>query len=104
MEKNVKMSMLLEIYRSLLTEKQADIVDLYYNQNLSLSEIGEEFEISRQAVRKSLVEAEKNLTDFEKKLHLLEKQKKREEKIEEILKNMTDERLAKLVAELRSYD
>ena len=73
MEKSVKISMLLEIYHNMLTERQADIVDLYYNQNLSLSEIGDELEISRQAVRKSLVEAEKNLLSLEEKLKILEK-------------------------------
>ena len=66
MEKNVKISLLLEIYGKLLTDRQSDIADLYYNQNLSLSEIADEIGITRQAVRKSLIEAEKNLLDLEK--------------------------------------
>lgn len=101
MEKNIKMSMLLEIYEKLLTERQADTVDLYYNQNLSLSEIADEIGVTRQAVRKSLVEAEKNLEEFEKKLQVLEKQITRREKIDKILKKIKDESIAKLIEELR---
>ena len=102
MDKSVKISMLLEIYRKILTEKQADVVDLYYNQNLSLGEIAEDLNITRQAVRKSLVEAEKNLLMFEEKLDILERQIKREQKIDQILKKIEDEKLKKLIEELRA--
>ena len=61
MDKNIKVSMLLEMYGKLLTDKQVDVIDLYYNQNLSLSEIAEELNITRQGVRKSLVDGEKKL-------------------------------------------
>ena len=88
MEKSIKISMLLEIYGKLLTERQADTVDLYYNQNLSLSEIADEINVTRQAVRKSLVEAEKNLFEYEKKLNFLEKNIQRKEKIDKILNSM----------------
>ena len=71
MDKNIKISMLLEIYGKILTDRQADTVDLYYNQNLSLSEIADEVNITRQAVRKSLIEAEKNLFEYEEKLKFL---------------------------------
>lgn len=101
MEKNIKMSMLLEIYEKMITERQADTVDLYYNQNLSLSEIADEIGVTRQAVRKSLVEAEKNLEEFEKKLQILEKQITRREKIDKILEKIEDESIAKLIEELR---
>ena len=73
MERNVKISILLDIYKNMLTDRQADIVDLYYNQNLSLSEIADEIGVTRQAIRKSLVEAEKNLIMLEDKLNICEK-------------------------------
>ena len=100
MEKNVKLSMLLEIYKEMLTKKQADIIDLYYNQNLSLSEIANDLSISRQAVRKSLVEAEKNLFMFEEKLKILENKIKREEKIYKIINLLDDEKIIKMIEEL----
>lgn len=101
MEKNIKISMLLEIYGNLLTERQSDIADLYYNQNLSLSEIADEINITRQAVRKSLVEAEKNLFEYEEKLRFLEKSIQRRNKIDKILTLIDDDKLAKLIEELK---
>ena len=47
MEKNVEISLLFGFYKNLLTARQADTVDLYYNEDLSLAEIGEELGISR---------------------------------------------------------
>lgn len=102
MERNVKISILLDIYKNMLTDRQADIVDLYYNQNLSLSEIADEIGVTRQAIRKSLVEAEKNLIMLEDKLNICEKQKIRQEKIDEILKIIKDDKIAKLVEELKT--
>ena len=61
MDKNVKIGMLCDIYGELLTERQQDVLDLYYNQNLSLAEIAEEVGITRQAVKDSIVKGEKRL-------------------------------------------
>jgi len=101
MDKSVKISILLEIYKNMLTDRQADIVDLYYNQNLSLSEIADELKISRQAVRKSLVEAEKNLLMLEERLNIFQKQQIRQEKIDKILKLINDTKISELIEELR---
>lgn len=76
MEKNVKISMLLDIYGELLTEKQQDILDLYYNNNLSLAEIAEEVEITRQAVRNSIVKGEKKLFRTRRNFENYEKARK----------------------------
>ena len=101
MEKNIHISMLLEIYGKLLTQKQYDVVDLYYNQNLSLSEIAEEENITRQGVRKNLVDAENKLFDYEQKLLILKQRLSRAEIIEELIKETEDvsfkERLQKLL-------
>ena len=90
MEKNIHISMLLEIYGKLLTDKQYDVVDLYYNQNLSLSEIAEGENITRQGVRKNLVDAENKLFDYEEKLQILNQKKQRSKIIEELLKETED--------------
>ena len=73
MDKNVKIGMLLDIYGELLTDKQKDILDLYYNNNLSLAEIAEEVSITRQAVRDSIVKGEKKLFRFRRKAWNYEK-------------------------------
>lgn len=101
MEKNVKISMLLEMYGALLTEKQFNIIDLYYNQNLSLSEIGDDIEITRQAVRKSLVEGEKNLFSFEKKLGFLEEKIQRNKYIDELLQVSNEKKICEILEKLR---
>ncbi len=71
MEKNIQMTLLLELYGKLLTGKQFDVIDLYYNNNLSLSEISEDLKITRQGVRKNLVSAESNLLEIESKVGFL---------------------------------
>lgn len=76
MEETVKYSILLELYGKLLTEKQYQLLNDYYNQDLGLSEIAENLKITRQAVRDNLKKGENNLLDFEKKLHLMEKMEK----------------------------
>lgn len=70
MEKNVEISLLLSFYKNMLTERQADTVELYYNDDLSLSEVGAELGISRQGVRDNLKRAEAILYDVESKLGL----------------------------------
>lgn len=73
MEKNVKIGMLCDIYGELLTDKQKDILDLYYNNNLSLAEIAEEIGVTRQAVRDSIVKGENKLFRIRRKARNYEK-------------------------------
>lgn len=73
MAKDLKISYLLECYGNLLTEKQQRVVDMYYNADLSLTEIAEIESITRQGVHDFLKKAEAQLHDTEEKLHLLQK-------------------------------
>ena len=100
MDKNIKVSMLLEMYGKLLTDKQVDVIDLYYNQNLSLSEIAEELNITRQGVRKSLVDGEKKLLDIEEKLGFMAQKEKREKIINDIYQKTFDKSLRKKLLNL----
>ena len=68
MEKNVEISMLNQIYGKLLTTKQYEIIDDYYNNDLSLSEIAENNKITRQAVRDILKKGERKLFEYEENL------------------------------------
>ena len=99
LSKKVKISILCEIYGNLLTENQLDILDDYYNNDLSLGEIAENNNISRQGVRDLIKRAEIKLLDYEKKLGFMEKKKKNEkhlniaiEKIDSLEELMTDKK------------
>lgn len=67
----LKINRLFAIYGNLLTEKQQNIVSLYYQEDFSLSEISENLNISRQAVHDTLKKSEELLLNFENQLHLI---------------------------------
>lgn len=88
MEKNVQISMLCQIYGKLLTDKQYEFIDDYYNNDLSLSEIAENNEITRQAVRDIIKKGEKKLFEYEKELKIMEKMLEQEKKIKSITQDL----------------
>lgn len=77
-------SLLFDFYGKLLTKRQREVMELYYEENLSLSEIADEFQISRQGVHDALKNAEKALTLYEEKLALVEKMQTGRQAMEEI--------------------
>lgn len=108
MDKKVEISMLIQIYGTLLTEKQLDILDNYYNMDLSLSEIAENNEITRQAVRDIIKKGEKKLFEFEEKLQIMKKMLKQEKQISNILSELTqiearftDEQIAEILEHIK---
>lgn len=70
MEKNIKVALLFDFYRNVLTPRQIECIDLHYNEDLSLAEISEHLGITRQGVRDNIVRAEKTLFDIEERLGL----------------------------------
>lgn len=66
-----QVSMMLDTYGSLLTDKQYDALDLYYNEDLSLAEIAEQYDISRQGVRGTIKDGLSALCEFEDKLSVI---------------------------------
>ena len=70
MAKNLEIALLFDFYGDMLTDKQRDVVELYYDNDLSLSEIAENEGITRQGVRDSIKRAEAQLLDMEDRLHL----------------------------------
>jgi hypothetical protein len=72
-EKKVRMCALLDAYGKLLTQKQQQIMELYFGADLSLFEISENLGITRQAVHDSLLKAETALEKFEAECQMLAK-------------------------------
>ena len=89
MEEKVKISMLCEFYGALLTNKQYEFINDYYNNDLSLSEIAENNEITRQAVRDIIKKGEKKLFEYEEKLNFVKRTLNQEKKIEKALSELT---------------
>ena len=94
-EEKVKISILLELYGKLLTEKQYEFMDLYYNQDLSLSEIGDNNDITRQAVRTILLKSKKKLEEYEEQLKFMQKEEKIKKCIEELEETNADKKILK---------
>lgn len=94
MKEILQLTLLYDFYGELLTEKQRLVYEMYYQNDLSLSEIGEELSISRQAVRDQLKRAENILRNYENKLQLVErflKQKMAVQQIKNIIEEMEKE-------------
>jgi predicted DNA-binding protein YlxM (UPF0122 family) len=89
MNKKVEISMLCDIYGKLLTEKQFEFINDYYNNDLSLSEIAENNDITRQAVRDIIKKGERKLFEYEEKLLFMKKTISQEQKIQAILSELT---------------
>jgi len=87
-EKKLEVAMLYDIYHPLLTDTQKNIMDLYYNHDLSLTEIAEEVGVSRQAVYDHLKRTEKLLCDYEEKLKIREGESRRSRLIKEATSNL----------------
>lgn len=108
MEKNVKVSMLCQIYGKLLTEKQYDFLDDYYNKDFSLSEIAENYGITRQAARDNIVKGENKLFEYEEKLGIMKRTLNQEQQIVKILSELTkiqtrfsDEKIASILENVK---
>ena len=90
MEEKVKISMLCQLYGKLLTKKQFEFIDDYYNNDLSLSEIAENHNITRQAVRDIIKKGEKKLFEYEEKLMFMKRMLNQEKRIEKALSELTN--------------
>ena len=90
MEKNVEISVLCQFYGKALTEKQYEVLTDYYNNDLSLSEIAENNNITRQAVRDIIKKGENKLYELEENISLMKKVLE-EEKIVAKIRNELNE-------------
>lgn len=96
MEEVIYLNELYDFYGSLLTDKQRDYFENYYFNNLSLGEMAENYDVSRNAIHKQLKIVEERLKYYEENLELLKKSKKAEELVQKI----SDEKLRNEILEL----
>lgn len=92
-EKKAYYAILFEYYKELLTDKQIDTFICYYNEDYSLAEIAEEFNISRNAVWDTLKKVVSLLENYEEKLRLYEKDQKLNQYLEDLKKHVDAEGL-----------
>lgn len=90
LEKMIEIGLLFQQYKELLTEKQREIVSLYYEEDYSLGEISENLNVSRQGVYDTLKRSEKILRDYEDKLKLVSKLKEQEEFVKLVQNKIVD--------------
>lgn len=84
MEKNIEISLLLDFYGGLLKPDAAQMMDYYYNEDLSLSEIADQSGITRQGVRDRIKRCEQSLFELEEKLGMLKRFRQLEQGLDKI--------------------
>lgn len=92
LNKTTRMNLLIDLYGDLLTEKQLNYMQLYYCEDLSLAEIAESLDISRNAVHDNIKRAVRTLEEYEDKLQLVSKHLERKKLIEQIEEHESMER------------
>lgn len=95
-----KISMLLDVYGGLLTKKQYNAMDLYYNEDYSLNEIAEHHNVSRQGIWENIKQASENLEKYERELKICEHARKTAEITAEIKKLLDDKDSREKIIEL----
>lgn len=109
LEKTTRVNFLFDFYQSLLTDKQRIYMELYYLDDLSLGEIAEEYNVSRQAVYDNVRRTEAMLEDYEAKLMLFSKFKQRTAVIDSLEQHLADGQAmtaeaARLLQQIREHD
>ncbi len=97
-----RMTMLFDFYGDILTDRQKEFYDLYYNEDLSLGKIAENYGITRQGVRDVIVRAEATLTELEDKTGLIKRFHSMRSQLEQLLKDA--ERVVELAAHQESAE
>ena len=88
-QKNMAVSLLLDFYGDILSEHKRTIMEMYYDEDMSLAEIAEQVGISRQAVRDVIKKSESELSELESTLGLVKKFDKLKKDLEDIKNELT---------------
>ncbi len=87
-EKNLEINYLLDFYGEVLNERKREVLEMYYNEDLSLAEIATDIGISRQGVRDIIKKSEEELIYLEEKLGLLKKFRSLQKMADELLREV----------------
>lgn len=104
LEKTIRINDLYDFYYPLLTSKQQHYMSLYYQNDFSLSEIAEECNVSRQAVYDTIKRTEQMLEEYEQKLRLYRKFKRRQRLLHQLTQVVESEKGKKIIHELERLD
>lgn len=88
MDKTLRDSLLMDFYGELLPKRQKDVIKLYFEEDFSLSEIAEEFGITRQGVHDALKKGQQSLAEYEKCLGLIQRFQDQRKKIRDLHKEL----------------
>ncbi len=97
LEDFLKYSVLFSYYSELFPKKKRQYLELYLEENSSLSEIAEQCGVTRQAVFDNIKKGVHKLDEYESKLGIFEKEKQLKAKLEYLRKNFTMENLEKII-------
>lgn len=101
LESNIQMNWLLDFYGALLTEKQREILSLYYQEDYSLAEIAAQHGVSRQSVHDILSRAGKHLLHYEAQLNLVERTLHATEQLNAAIRHLQSGAYGQAQAEIR---
>ncbi|MCI8472817.1 MAG: DNA-binding protein [Clostridiales bacterium] len=87
-QKDMRLSLLLDFYGEILSQRRRELITLYYDEDFSLSEIAEHTGISRQGVRDSIKKSEQELLHLEEKLALASRFENLQKQIDEICEHL----------------
>lgn len=93
--KNLEISFLLDFYGEMLTQRQREVLEQYYDDDLSLSEISENFGITRQGVRDAIKHGEATLIELERKIGFAARYRKMSDSLD---------RMEQLLREAKHYN
>ncbi|MBS9775616.1 MAG: HTH domain-containing protein [Fusobacterium sp.] len=100
LEEFIEIANLLDIYSNLLSKKQKKYLIEHFEDDLSLTEIAENYGVSRQAIYDNIKRGTKLLYDYEKKLKFYEKKKKILKELENLKINFTEKKLEEIIESL----
>ncbi|UUX34101.1 YlxM family DNA-binding protein [Fundicoccus culcitae] len=104
LEKTIYIGSLFSIYKPLLTEKQQEMLSLYYEEDFSLSEIADQFGISRQGVRDNIRRGENQLQNYEAALSMHANRIKRLSLLDELQAQVDEPNLRRLIEQLKQIE